>query len=69
MHYQWGITFHSALCSCGSALYATMLEVVADTMTAHRGYNREILQAARTRDGYRHRSALGAGWSGCGRDR
>lgn len=33
------ITFFSALCSCGPALYATMLELFADTMAARRGYD------------------------------
>ncbi len=36
------IPFSSALCSCGPALYATMLEALADTMAAHRGYDREL---------------------------
>jgi len=35
------ITFYSALCSCGPALYATMLELFADTMAARRGYDRD----------------------------
>jgi pyrroline-5-carboxylate reductase len=35
------MSFYSALCSCGPALYATMLEMMADIMASHRGYNRE----------------------------
>lgn len=33
--------FYAALCSCGPALYATMLEMMADIMVSHRGYDRE----------------------------
>jgi pyrroline-5-carboxylate reductase len=36
------MSFYSALCSCGPALYATMLEMMADIMASHRGYDREI---------------------------
>ena len=36
------ISFYSALCSCGPALYATMLECLADTLAARRGYNRAL---------------------------
>jgi pyrroline-5-carboxylate reductase len=35
------MSFYSVLCSCGPALYATMLEMLADVMAAHRGYDRE----------------------------
>ena len=35
------MSFYSALCSCGPALYATMLEMMADIMASHRGYDRE----------------------------
>jgi pyrroline-5-carboxylate reductase len=35
------IHFYSALCSCGPALYATMLELLADTLAARRRYDRE----------------------------
>ena len=34
--------FYSALCSCGPALYATMMEQFADTMAARRGYDRAL---------------------------
>jgi pyrroline-5-carboxylate reductase len=33
------IPFYSALCSCGPALYATAMELMADTLSAHRGYD------------------------------
>lgn len=36
------IPFYSALFSCGPALYATMLETLADTMAVRRGYDREV---------------------------
>lgn len=35
------MSYYSALCSCGPALYATMLEMMADIMASHRGYDRE----------------------------
>ena len=35
-------TYYSALCSAGPALYATMLEIVADTLAERRGYDREF---------------------------
>lgn len=34
------VAFYSALCSCGPALYATMLETMADTLAERRGYDR-----------------------------
>ena len=36
------IPFYSALGSCGPALYATMTELLADTLAAHRGYHRNL---------------------------
>lgn len=36
------IPIYSALCSCGPAIYATMLELLADTLAAHRGYDRDL---------------------------
>jgi competence protein ComER len=36
------IPYYSALCSCGPALYATMMEAFADTLTAHRGYDQNL---------------------------
>lgn len=36
------ILFFSALCSCGPALYATMLEILADTLADRRGYDRSL---------------------------
>jgi competence protein ComER len=36
------LTYYSALCSCGPALYATMFEMFADIMSLHRGYDHEI---------------------------
>lgn len=36
------IHFYAALCSCGPALYATMLESLADTVASRRGYDREL---------------------------
>jgi pyrroline-5-carboxylate reductase len=36
------IPFYSALCSCGPALYATMLEILADVLAARRGYDRAL---------------------------
>ena len=36
------IAFYSALCSCGPALYATMLELLADILAARRGYDRDL---------------------------
>jgi len=36
------IPFYSALCSCGPALYATLMEVLADTLAARRGYDRDL---------------------------
>jgi pyrroline-5-carboxylate reductase len=36
------IPFYSALCSCGPALYVTMMELLADTLSARRGYDREF---------------------------
>jgi pyrroline-5-carboxylate reductase len=35
------LTYYSALCSCGPALYATMFEMFADIFAAQRGYDRE----------------------------
>ena len=36
------IPYYSALCSCGPALYATLMEVFADTLAARRGYDRDL---------------------------
>ncbi len=36
------LTYYSALCSCGPALYATMFEMFADIMSERRGYDRDI---------------------------
>lgn len=36
------IPFYSALSSCGPALFATLLEEFADTLAAHRGYDRAL---------------------------
>jgi pyrroline-5-carboxylate reductase len=35
------MSFYSGLCSCGPALYATMLEMMADVMASHKGYDRK----------------------------
>jgi pyrroline-5-carboxylate reductase len=35
------MSFYSALCSCGPALYATMLEMMADIVASRRGYDRK----------------------------
>ena len=36
------IPIYSALCSCGPALYVTMMELLADTLATRRGYDREF---------------------------
>jgi pyrroline-5-carboxylate reductase len=36
------MSFYSALSSCGPALYATMLEMLADMLVTQRGYDHEI---------------------------
>jgi pyrroline-5-carboxylate reductase len=39
------LTFYAALTSCGPALYARMMEVWADALSARRGYDREACRA------------------------
>ena len=39
------LTYYSALCSCGPALYARMMELFADSLAAQRGYDRELCRA------------------------
>jgi competence protein ComER len=39
------IPYYSALASCGPALYAVMLEALADTLAAHRGYDQALCRA------------------------
>ncbi len=34
--------YYSAISSCGPALYATIMELIADTLSKHRNYDREI---------------------------
>jgi len=39
------ISYYSALASCGPALYATMMEAFADTLSERRGYDREFCRS------------------------
>ncbi len=39
------LTFYAALTSCGPALYARMMELWADALSARRGYDREACRA------------------------
>jgi pyrroline-5-carboxylate reductase len=39
------LSYYSALCSCGPALYARMMQLFADALAARRGYDRELCRA------------------------
>lgn len=39
------LTYYSALCSCGPALYARMMQLFADALAARRGYDPEFCRA------------------------
>jgi pyrroline-5-carboxylate reductase len=39
------LTYYSALCSCGPALYARMMQLLADALAARRGYDRAFCRA------------------------
>lgn len=36
------LPYYSVLCSCGPALYARMMQTLADTLSARRGYDRDL---------------------------
>ncbi len=39
------LTYYSALCSCGPALYARIMQLFADELAARRGYDRALCRA------------------------